>query len=59
MYTFNANKSFGQLLDISPIKLMFLKIFNSEFLFIEAWLNDQISEPPEIDDKTNETLVIN
>ena len=38
---------------------MFLKIFNSEFLFIEAWLNDQISEPPEIDDKTNETLVIN
>ena len=33
-YTFFANKSFGQLLDISPKTVIFLKTFNSEFLYI-------------------------
>ena len=31
MYTFVPNKSFGQLLNISPKNFIFLKIFNSEF----------------------------
>ena len=31
LYTFVPNKSFGQLLDISPKKFIFLKPFNSEF----------------------------
>ena len=31
LYTFISNKSFGQLLDISPKNFIFLKTFNSEF----------------------------
>ena len=31
LYTFVPNKSFGQLLDISPKFFLFLKTFNSEF----------------------------
>ena len=31
LYAFVPKKSFGQLLDISPKKFIFLKIFNSEF----------------------------
>ena len=37
LYTFVPNKSFGQLLDISPKKFIFLKTFSSEFLYIEVW----------------------
>ena len=37
--TFVLNKSFGQLLDISPKKIIFLKTFNSEFSSIEVWLS--------------------
>ena len=31
----------------------------SEFLYIEMWFNDQNSNPMEIEDKINTTLVIN
>ena len=37
---------------------MFLKTFNSEFLYIEVWFTDQNSKPLEIEDKINMTLVI-
>ena len=57
------NKSFGQLLYISPKNLKnllkFLKTLNSEFLHIELWLTDQNSKPLEIEVKINITLVIN
>ena len=33
LYTFVPNKSFGQLLDISPQIVLFLKTFNSDFLY--------------------------
>ena len=59
LYTFAPNKSFGQLLDISPKKFIFLKNFNSEFSYIEVWFTDQNSKPLEIEDKLNITLVIN
>ena len=36
LYTFVHNKSFGQLLDISPKNFIFLKTFNSECLCIEV-----------------------
>ena len=36
LYTFVSNKSLGELLDISTKKLIFLKIFSSEFLYIEV-----------------------
>ena len=35
LYTFIPNKSFGQLLDISPKNFIFLKTFNLDFLYIE------------------------
>ena len=35
LYTFVTNKSFGQLLDISPKNFIFLKTFNSKFSYIE------------------------
>ena len=59
LYTFVPNKSFGQLLDISPKNFIFLKTFNSEFSYIEVWFTDQNSKPLEIEDKINITLVIN
>ena len=36
LYTFIPNKSFGELLDISPKHFIFLKTFNSEFSYIEV-----------------------
>ena len=57
--TFVPNKSFGQSLDISPKNFMFLKAFDSEFSHIEVWFTDQNSNPLEMEDKINITLVIN
>ena len=37
LYKFVSNKSFGQLLDISPKKFIFLKTFNSTFSYINVW----------------------
>ena len=34
LYTFAPNKSFGQLLDISPKHFIFLKTFHSEILCV-------------------------
>ena len=59
LYTFVRNKSFGQLLNISPENVMFLKTFSSEFSHIDVWFTDQPSKPLEIEDKINITLVIN
>ena len=59
LYTFIPNKSFCQLLDVSPKNFIFLKSFDSEFLYIEVWFTDQNSKPIEIKDKINITLVIN
>ena len=38
---------------------MFLKTFDFEFSYIEAWFPNQNSKPLEIEDKINITLVIN
>ena len=56
MHTFVPGKSSGQLLDISPENVIFLKTFDSEFSYIEVWFTDQNSNPLEIEDKTNFTL---
>ena len=45
LYAFVHNKSFGQLLDISAKNFMFLKMFDSEFSYIEVWFRDQNSNP--------------
>ena len=59
MYTFVFSKSFGQLLDISPKNVIFLKAFKSEFLYIEVWFSDENSKPLGREDKINIALVIN
>ena len=58
LYTFVSNKSFGQLLDILPQNFIFLKAFNSEFLFTKVWFTDHNSKTLEIEDNINITLVI-
>ena len=59
MYKSVPNKSFRQLLDISPKNFVFLEAFDSEFSYIEVWFTEQNSSPLEIEDKINITLVIN
>ena len=58
LYTFVPNKPFGGLLEISPTNFIPLKTFNSEFQATEVWFTDQNSQPLEIEDRINLTLVI-
>ena len=58
LYTFVPNKPFGSLLEISPTKHIFLKTFNSEYDEIIVWFTDQNSQPLEIEDRINLTMVI-
>ena len=57
-YTFAPNKPFGSLLEMSLTNHIFLKTLNLEFQTIEVWLTDQNSQPLEIEDRINLTLVI-
>ena len=50
LYSFVRNESFGELLDISPKKAIFLKTFDLEFLYIEVLFTHQSSKPPELKD---------
>ena len=59
LYIFVPNKSFTQLLDISPKHFIFLKTFDSEFSYFEVWCTDQNPELLKIEDKINITLVLN
>ena len=58
LYTFVLNKPFGSLLEISPTNHIFLKTFNSEYDEIKVWFTDQNSQPLEIEDRINLTMVI-
>ena len=58
LFTFVANKPFGNLLEISPTNHIFLKTFNSEYNEIRVWFTDQNSQPLEIEGRINVTLVI-
>ena len=58
LYTFVPNKPFGSLLEISPTNHIFLKTFNSEYDKIKVWFSDQNSQPLEIEDRINLTMVI-
>ena len=55
LYKFVPNKSFGQLLNISPANFIFLKAFNSEFSHNEIWCTNQYSEVLEVEYKVNNT----
>ena len=58
LFTFVPNKQFGQLIKISPHSLTMLSTTNTEFSSIEVWFTDQNSEPLEIEDNVNVTLII-
>ena len=58
LFTFIPNKQFGQLINIAPHSLTMLSTTNTEFSFIEVWFTDQNSEPLEIEDNVNLTLII-
>ena len=44
LYICVTNKLFGQLIDISQKKFIFMKILNSEFSYIDVWFSDQSSK---------------
>ena len=58
LYTFVPNKLFGSSLEISPTNHIFLKTFNSEYNEMEVWFIDQNSNPLEIKDKINLTMIV-
>ena len=58
LYTFVANISFNQLLDISTENFTLLKAFDLEFSSIQVWFTDQNSKPLELKDKISITLFI-
>ena len=58
LYTFVPNKPFGSLLKISPTDHIFLKTFNSGFDEIIVWFTDRNSQPLQIEDRINLTMVI-
>ena len=58
LYTFFPNKPFGSLLKTSPINHILLKTFDSEYDEIKVWFTDQNSQPLEIEDRINLTMVI-
>ena len=58
LYAFVPNKPFVSLLEISQIKHIFLKTFNSEYDEIIVWFTDQNSQSLEIEDRINLVMVI-
>ena len=58
LYTFVPNKPFCSLLEISLTNDIFLKTFNSEYDEIKVWFTHQNSQPLEIEDRINLTMVI-
>ena len=53
-YNFCSKETFWQLIG----NHIFLKTFNSEYDEIKVWLTDQNSEPLEMEDRINLTMVI-
>ena len=58
LFTFAANKQFGQLITITPHSPTMFKTTNAEFSFIEIWFTDENNRPLEIEDNVNIILII-
>ena len=59
LFTFVPARRYGQLINISPHSLVFLKTVNTEFSEIEIWFTDQNNNALEIEDNVNISLIIN
>ena len=57
LFTLVPKKPFGQLINIAAHLFTMLATTNTEFSFIEVWFTDQNSEPLEIEDNVNLTLI--
>ena len=58
LFSFVPNKSFGQLLNISPHSPIMLRTVNSIFDEIKVWFTDQDNNDIEIEDNVNITPII-
>ena len=58
LFTFVPNKTFGQLINISPHAFTMMNTVNTEFSYVEVWFTDQSSKALEIEDNVNLTLII-
>ena len=58
LFSFVANKQFGQLLNISPHVFTMMNTINTEFSYVEVRFTDQSSKALEIEDNVNLTLII-
>ena len=58
LFSFVANKQFGQLLNISPHVFTMMNTVNAEFLSVEVWFTDPSSKALEIEDNVNLTVII-
>ena len=52
------NKQFGQLINIATHSLIMLNTANTELSSTEVWFTDENSEPLEIEDNVNMTLIV-
>ena len=57
LFTFVPNKTFGQLINISPHAFTMINTVNTEFSYVEVWFTDQSSEALEVEDNVNLTLI--
>ena len=58
LYTFVPNKPSGSSLEFSETNHIFLRTFNSEYDKIKVWFTNQNSEPLEMEEGINLTIVI-
>ena len=58
LFTFVPNKTFGQLINISPHAFTIMNTVKTEFTYVEVWFTDQSSKALEIEDNVNLTLII-
>ena len=57
-FYFVPNKTFGQLINISPYAFTMMNTVNTEFSYVEVWFTVQSSKAFEIEDNINLTLII-
>ena len=59
LFSFTCNKSHGNLLNVEPNNLVFLKTYNTDFHDITIRTTEQNGRPLEIENKDNLTLLSN